>query len=62
MNKEQIREKILFNNKKIEELLDPSVFILQPEVQQLMEDNEYLRTICPHEFENGVCKICGKAE
>ena len=55
MNKEQIREKILFNNKKIEELLDPSVFILQPEVQQLMEDNEYLRTICPHEFENGVC-------
>lgn len=62
MNKEQIREKILFNNKKIEELLDPSVFILQSEVQQLMEDNEYLRTICPHEFENGVCKICGKAE
>ena len=54
MYKEQIREKILFNNKKIEEL--------QPEVQQLMEDNEYLRTICPHEFENGVCKICGKAE
>ena len=54
MTKEQIREKILYNNNKIAELLDPSVFILQPEVQQLMGDNEYLKTICPHEFVNGV--------
>lgn len=62
MDKKELRDKILYNNKKIEELLDPSVFILQPEVQQLMEDNEYLRSICQHEFENGVCTICGKAE
>lgn len=62
MTKEEIHEKVLFNNQKIQELLDPSVFILQPEVQVLMEDNEYLKTICPHEFVNGVCKICGKVE
>ena len=62
MDKKELRDKILYNNKKIEELLDPSVFILQPEVQQLMEDNEYLRSICQHEFENGVCTMCGKAE
>ena len=62
MDKKELRDKILYNNKKIEELLDPSVFILQPEVQQLMEDNEYLRSICQHEFENGVCTICGKTE
>lgn len=62
MTKEEIREKVLYNNNKIKELLDPSVFILQPEVQVLMEDNEYLKTICPHEFVNGVCTICGKVE
>jgi hypothetical protein len=62
MTKEEIREKVLYNNNKIKELLDPSVFILQPEVQVLMEDNEYLKTICQHEFVNGVCTICGKVE
>ena len=62
MTKEQIKEKVLYNNKKIEELLDPSVFILQPEVQVLMEDNAYLQSICQHEFVNGVCTICGKTE
>lgn len=62
MTKEQIKERILFNTKQIEEKLDPSVFILQPEVQVLIEENEYLRTICEHEFKNGICTICGKAE
>lgn len=62
MTKEQIREKILYNNNKINQLLDPSVFILQPEVQQLIEENEYLKTICPHEFKDGVCQICGEVQ
>lgn len=62
MTKEEIKAKINYNNAKISELLDPSVFILQPEVQILMENNEELRAICPHEFVNGVCTICGKTE
>ena len=55
MTKDEIRSKVLYNDMRIKELLDPSVFILQPEVQVLMEDNEYLRSICEHEFVNGVC-------
>lgn len=62
MTKSEIKEKVLYNNAKIKELLDPSIFILQPEVQVLMEDNEHLQSICDHEFENGVCTICGKVE
>ncbi len=62
MTRDEIQNKIIFNNMKIKELLDPSIFILQPEVQVLMEDNEYLQSICEHEFENGVCVICGKTE
>lgn len=62
MTKEEIKSKVLFNNAKIKELLDPSVFVLQPEVQKLMEENEELQSICTHEFKNGVCTICGKVE
>lgn len=60
MTGEEIRSKVNFNNSKIQTLLDPSVFVLQPEVLKYMEDNEYLQSICSHEYENGVCIYCGK--
>lgn len=59
MTGNEIREKINFNNQKIQSLIDPSIFILQPEVQKYMEDNEYLKSICPHKYENGICIYCG---
>lgn len=62
MTPEEIRDKINFNNKEIEKLLDPSIFILQPKVEMLMKDNENLRSICTHEFKDGVCIYCGKEE
>lgn len=62
MTGEEIRDKINFNNQKIQSLMDPSIFILQPEVQKYMEDNEYLKTICPHEYENEVCIYCGQTK
>ena len=60
MTGEEIRNKIIFNNQEIQSLIDPSIFILQPEVQKYMEDNEYLRSICPHKYENDVCIYCGE--
>jgi len=61
--KNDIAQKILYNEQKIKELIDPSTFILQPEVQKLMEENARLRSICEHEFdENGICVICGKTK
>ena len=62
MTGEEIRDKINFNNQKIQSLLDPSVFILQPEVQKYLEDNEYLKTLCPHKYENGICIYCGQEQ
>jgi len=59
MTGEEIREKINFNNQKIKETLDPSIFILQPEVQKWMEENEYLKSICKHSYKDGVCIYCG---
>jgi hypothetical protein len=60
MTGDEIRDKINFNNQKIQSLMDPSIFILQPEVQKYMEDNEYLRSICPHKYENDICIYCGE--
>ena len=62
MTKEQIKAKVNYNNQKIQELLDPSIFILQPEVMAYMEDNTFLQSQCSHEYVDGVCTICGKAE
>lgn len=62
MTGEEIRDKINFNNQKIQSLMDPSVFILQPEVQKYMEDNEYLKSICPHRYDGGICIYCGHVE
>lgn len=62
MTTDEIRKKILYNNNKIKELLDPSVFILQPEVQKYIEENEELQSQCPHVFQSGECIYCGKAE
>lgn len=60
MTGEEIRAKVNFNNQRIQSLIDPSIFILQPEVQKYMEDNEYLRSICPHKYENDICIYCGE--
>ena len=60
MTGKEIQDKINFNNKKIKESLDPSVFILQEEVAELLDENEKLRKICPHEFENNKCIYCGQ--
>lgn len=62
MTTDEIRQKILYNNNKIKELLDPSVFILQPEVQKYIEENEEIQAQCPHVFQKGECIYCGKAE
>ena len=61
-NGEQIAAAINFNNKKIENLLKPGTFILNREVQALIESNDMLRAECPHVFEKGICIYCGKDE
>ena len=55
----KIRELINFNNRKIEEMLDPSTFVLQPEVQKLLDENQKLREQCDHVVKDGTCIYCG---
>lgn len=62
MDGNTVKELITFNNKKIEEMLDPTTFVLKPEVQALLRKNQELRDQCPHKFQNGVCIYCGTSE
>ena len=56
MNGKEIRERIDSNNAKIRRALNK--FVLTDEINKLMKDNEELRFICKHQFENGFCKYC----
>ena len=60
MTSEEIKNKISENNEKIEKASKPFIFTLNKTIQVLMADNEKLREKCPHEFDNGICKYCGK--
>ena len=59
MSGPEIREKILQNNKLITEREDITTFILNKMVQGALAENEQLRKICPHEYdEMGFCIFC----
>lgn len=62
MSGEEIRKKIEQNNTKLEILTQAvmSTFILNPEVAEIIMENRKLQDECPHEFEEGFCKFCGK--
>lgn len=61
MNGKEIREKIRSNNKAIEEAMSPSFFTLNKKVEALLAENEELRRVCPHEYDElGYCIYCDK--
>lgn len=62
MTGQEIEKLVTFNNKKIEEMLDPSTFVLNSEINELLEENKELRKQCPHVFEQGICIFCGTKE
>jgi hypothetical protein len=46
----------------LEDLIDPTSFVLNPEVENIRKEIEELQKNCPHEFVDGECKYCGKEE
>lgn len=41
---------------------DPSTFVLNKKAMEIQNEISDLQKECSHEFENGVCKICGAEE
>lgn len=62
MDKFEIRRKIDENNRRIETLLRPDIFVLNREIRSLMEDNKNLQAQCSHDFVDGICVYCDLEE
>ena len=54
----EIKDAIDNNNRLIQEALDPTEFVLNETIRDLMKANLELQKQCTHEVENGVCKYC----
>ena len=46
--------------KQLEDLIDPTSFVLNPEVEKLQNEIAELQSVCKHNYENGFCKYCMK--
>ena len=61
MNGQEIKERIKRNDELIENL-KPTTFVLNKEIQEALEENRRLRSICPHDYGlEGFCIYCGAA-
>ena len=62
MNGNEIYTMMVVKRAQLEDLIDPATFVLNPEAQKIQNEIYELQKKCPHEFENGECKFCGKEE
>ena len=55
----EIKNKIDENNKKIEDFFSANTFVLNANINSLIDENRLLRKQCRHEFdENKCCVYC----
>jgi hypothetical protein len=58
----EIFTKIQVKKALIEDLIDPTAFVLNPEIAALEEEINELQNQCNHNYVEGVCEYCGKEE
>lgn len=58
----EIRKRIDECNEKIEEVFNPTQFVLNSETVELMEEIAKLQLQCEHNFVDGVCEFCDMEE
>ena len=60
MNNQEIFSLIKNKQEEIDKLIDPTTFILNDRVVQLQKEIAELQEQCQHEYDNDICKYCGK--
>jgi hypothetical protein len=61
MSKE-IKMKIDALNQEIEQLMDPTTFVLNPRIGEIDKEIRELQAKCEHSFVNGICKFCYRGD
>jgi len=59
---EEIRDKINKNKILIQDIMGDFNFTLDNRLNKVLEENEFIRSQCKHEFINGICKWCDEEE
>ena len=62
MTTEEFKALIKTKKEEFEKYFDPTSFVLNKKAMKAQNEIYELQKKCSHEFENGVCKICGKEE
>ena len=57
-----IKEKIDALNQEIEQLMDPTAFVLNPRIQEINKEVKMLQRQCEHNFVNGICEFCYRGD
>ena len=57
-----IKERIDALNQEIEQLMDPTTFVLNPRIQEIDKEIRALQAECEHNFVNGVCEFCYRGD
>lgn len=60
MEQQEIKKRILQLEVKLENLINPTQFTLNKEVDLILTEIENLRNICNHNFVNNKCEFCGR--
>lgn len=58
----EVFAKIEPKKKRLEDIFDPTTFVLNKEAEQLQQEIAELQKHCPHVFNEGICRYCGKEE
>jgi prefoldin subunit 5 len=59
---EIIKERIDALNQEIEQLMDPTTFVLNPRIQEINKEIRALQAKCEHNFVNGICEFCYRGD
>ena len=62
MTNQEIFSLVTEKKEKIKKLTDFTTFVLNKEVIELQNEIENLQAQCMHDYQNGLCKYCGKEE
>ena len=59
---QEIKKKIDELSLEVEQLMDPTTFVLNPRIGEIDKEIKALQAQCQHNFVNGVCEFCYRGE
>ena len=59
---QEIKKKIDELSLEVEQLMDPTTFVLNPRIGEIDKEIKVLQAQCQHNFVNGVCEFCYRGE